>query len=259
MKRFFLGIDVGSASSKCAIMDHNAEIIEAIAIQHGTGTTGPERARAKVLEAARISIEDISCIVATGYGRYAEQCADLQKSEISCHAKGAHYLLPTVRTILDIGGQDVKAISIDQEGRVLDFFMNDKCAAGTGRFLEVMARVMETPLEDLGGLDLNSSHPEKVSSTCTVFAESEVISLLSKGAKKEDIIRGVHESIVSRSLGLLYRTNLEGDITLTGGVAQNSGVVRALEWALKRKVLLCEKPQLVGAIGAALFALEQGG
>lgn len=256
--RYYLGVDVGSASSKAVILNGNKEIIKTSVVQLGTGTSGPKQALDKLFSDTGLSIEDINVTVGTGYGRNSLAYADKQISEISCHAKGINYELKNVRTVLDIGGQDVKAISIDESGRVLNFYMNDKCAAGTGRFLEVMARILGVNVNELQNLDERAKNPVTVSSTCTVFAESEVISLLSQETKIEDIARGAHNSIIIRALALLYKTNMEADFTLTGGVAQNKGVIRALERALNKKIYVAKRPQLIGAIGAAIFAYEAG-
>lgn len=253
---YVLGIDIGSASSKAVILEDGVHIRASAVVQSGTGSSGPERVLEEVFERAGLSRQDISRVVATGYGRYHAQ-ADSQISEITCHAKGVHFLFPSARTVLDIGGQDAKAISINEKGRVLSFFMNEKCAAGTGRFLEVMSRILEVSLDEMGAHDALTKDPVTVSSTCTVFAESEVISLLSQGARKDDIIRGVHDSVVSRAAGLLYRTEMAPDFVFTGGVAKNAGVVRSLERELKHPVLVSEQAQLTGAIGAALLAWEQ--
>lgn len=253
---YVLGIDVGSASSKAVIMDEDAKIVKSAVIQSGTGTSGPSRVLTAIFEGTALTQSDMAKTVATGYGRYVFEGADRQVSEISCHAKGVHYIFPNARTILDIGGQDVKAIAIDEKGSVQDFYMNDKCAAGTGRFIEVMARILEIPLEDMAKWDEKSEHPVSVSSTCTVFAESEVISLLSQNKAKEDIIRGVHESVISRSIGLLMRTPMAEDFVMTGGSAKNRGVVEALKREIKKPVYVAENPQITGAIGAALYALK---
>lgn len=254
---YTLGIDIGSASSKAVILEDGKNVCASLVIQSGTGTSGPDRLLAELFQQTAISQKEIARTVVTGYGRYSLESADGQISEISCQAKGIHFLLPTARTILDIGGQDVKAISIGKKGNVLNFFMNDKCAAGTGRFIDTMAKVMEIDVTEMGHYDSLSTEPVTVSSTCTVFAESEVISLLSQRKAKKDIIRGVHRSVVSRALGLLYRTNMEEDFVLTGGVAQNNGVLRALEEELKKPVFITENPQITAAIGAALFAWNQ--
>lgn len=254
---FTMGIDVGSASSKAVILGDNGKLVATAVVQAGTGSSGPQRALDELFGSSGMHPEQMERTIATGYGRYAMDLADGEISEITCHAMGVHFLFPQARTILDIGGQDAKAISINGAGRVLGFFMNEKCAAGTGRFLEVMARILEVPLDQMGEWDARSEHPSVVSSTCTVFAESEVISQLSDGTRKEDIIRGVHNSVVSRASGLLYRTQMEPEVVLTGGVAKNTGVVAALERELGHQVLVSPYAQLTGAIGAALLAREQ--
>jgi predicted CoA-substrate-specific enzyme activase len=237
-------------------MDEKRNIVSSAVVQAGTGTSGPGRVLEAVTGETGLGREDMAAVVATGYGRYAVEFADKQVSEISCHAKGAHYLFPAARTVLDIGGQDAKAISLDASGRVLQFVMNDKCAAGTGRFLEVMARILEVSLDEMAGLDSLSTNPSVVSSTCTVFAESEVISQLSSGVRREDILRGVHNSVVSRASGLMHRVKMQPEYVLTGGVAKNGGVVAALERELKHPVLVSPYAQINGAIGAAMYALD---
>ncbi|ABK61888.1 MULTISPECIES: acyl-CoA dehydratase activase [Clostridium] len=254
---FTMGIDIGSASSKVVILKDGSDIIAAEVIQVGTGSSGPKRALEAALSKSGLKMEDMDKIVATGYGRFAIEEADKQISEISCHAKGIFFLVPTARTIIDIGGQDAKAIKLDKNGGVKQFFMNDKCAAGTGRFLDVMSRVLEVELGDMAEYDSRATEPASISSTCTVFAESEVISQLSKGVAKENIIAGVHQSVASKACGLAYRCGLEEDVVMCGGVAQNAGVVRAIEKELKKPVIVAPTPQVTGAIGAALFAYEE--
>lgn len=195
-------------------------------------------------------------MVVTGYGRFAFEGADKQISEISCHAKGIYHLIPTARTIIDIGGQDRKQSDWTAKVAIRQFFMNDKCAAGTGRFLEVMSRVLETTLDQMADLDAQATDTAPISSTCTVFAESEVISQLSNGVSRNNIIKGVHLSVASRACGLAYRGGLEKDVVMTGGVAQNAGVVRAVASVLKTDVIVAPNPQTTGALGAALFAYE---
>ena len=253
---YVMGIDIGSASSKAVILKDGQELVASAVVQAGTGTSGPDRVLKEIFQQSGLDRSDMAFITGTGYGRYSLEIADKQVSEISCHAKGIHFMLPNVRTILDIGGQDVKAIAIDENGNVNNFFMNDKCAAGTGRFLDVMARILEIDVSEMAEWDERSQTEVTVSSTCTVFAESEVISLLSQKQRKEDIIRGIHNSVISRAAGLLYRTAMEDDVAITGGVAKNAGVVRALERELKRPVYVSEKPQITGAVGAALFAWQ---
>ncbi len=252
-----LGLDVGSASSKVVILDENKNIVSSSVFQVGTGSSGPARALDEALGKLSLSLDDMEKIVATGYGRYAFERADKQISEISCHAKGIFHLIPTARTIIDIGGQDAKAIRLDGSGMVSQFFMNDKCAAGTGRFLEVMARVLEISIDELEEYDSKATEVVNVSSTCTVFAESEVISHLSNNVPKENIIAGIHASVASKACGLAYRTGLEDDIVMSGGVAQNAGVVRAISRELRRPVIVAPNPQIAGALGAALFAYDE--
>ena len=253
---YTMGIDVGSASSKVVILKDGKDVVAAEVVQVGTGSSGPKKAMESAFKASGLKQEDISFTVATGYGRFSLDNADKQMSEISCHAKGIYFLVPTARTIIDIGGQDAKAIRLDNNGGIKQFFMNDKCAAGTGRFIEVMARVLETTLDEMAGLDEQAEETAPISSTCTVFAESEVISQLSKGTSRNNIARGVHMSVASRACGLAYRGGLEKDVVFTGGVAKNAGVVRAVSSVLKTDVIVAPNPQTTGALGAALFAYE---
>jgi len=253
---YTMGIDVGSASSKVVILKDGKEIVAAEVVQVGTGSTGPQKALELAFESSGLKKEDIAFSVATGYGRFNFEGADKQVSEISCHAKGIYFLVPTARTIIDIGGQDAKAIRLDNNGGIKQFFMNDKCAAGTGRFLEVMTRVLETTLDELEVLDAQATEVAPVSSTCTVFAESEVISLLSNGVSRNNIIKGIHLSVASRACGLAYRGGVEKDVVMTGGVAKNGGVVRAVAGVLKTDVIVAPNPQTTGALGAALFAYD---
>lgn len=254
---YTMGIDVGSASSKVVILKDGKTIIAAEVIQVGTGSTGPKRALEQALLKSDLKLEDMAKIIATGYGRFVLEEAHKQISEISCHAKGIFFLVPTARIIIDIGGQDVKAIRLDNRGGVKQFFMNDKCAAGTGRFLDVMTRVLEVELSEMAEYDSRATKPATVSSTCTVFAESEVISQLSKGVAKENIIAGVHQSVASKACGLAYRCGIEEDVVMCGGVAQNEGVVRAISKEIKKPVIVAPNPQITGALGAALFAYQE--
>ena len=244
---YTMGVDIGSASSKAVILKDGKDVLAAEVVQVGTGSTGPKKAMEMAFEKSGVKEEEIDFIIATGYGRFSLEDADKQMSEISCHAK---------RTIIDIGGQDAKVIRLDNKGGIKQFFMNDKCAAGTGRFIEVMARVLETTLDEMATLDEQAEDTAPISSTCTVFAESEVISQLSKGTDRKSIARGVHMSVASRACGLAYRAGLEKDIVFTGGVAKNAGVVRAVSSVLKTDVIVAPNPQTTGALGAALFAYE---
>lgn len=257
MSIYTLGIDIGSTASKCVMLKDGQEIVAKSLISVGAGTSGPKRAIADVLESGGKTIEEMAFVLATGYGRNSlDEIADHQMSELSCHAKGAYFLFPDVHTVIDIGGQDVKILQIDN-GVMTNFVMNDKCAAGTGRFLDVMARVLEVKVEDLGMLSAQSTKRIPISSTCTVFAESEVISQLAQAANKCDIINGIHYSVASRVAGLSHRVGSRELIVMTGGVAKNSGVVKALQEALGKPIHTSELTQYNGALGAALFAYQR--
>lgn len=256
-KIYTLGIDIGSTASKCVILADGKDIISKSLISVGAGTSGPQRAISQVLESCGMKKEDMSYILATGYGRNSMlELADQQMSELSCHAKGAYFLFPQVHTVIDIGGQDVKVLQIEN-GIMTNFVMNDKCAAGTGRFLDVMARVLEVKVEDLGALAAKSTKTVAISSTCTVFAESEVISQLAQDTDKCDIINGIHHSVASRVAGLAHRIGVRDQVVMTGGVAQNTGVVKALEGELGHTIHTSPLTQYNGALGAALFAYQK--
>lgn len=253
---YTLGIDIGSSSSKAVIMKDGKEVVSSAVIQVGTGTSGPDRVMGEVFKNIDLTPEDIRFTVATGYGRFSVEKADKQISEISCHAKGIYFLHPEARTIIDIGGQDAKAIRLDAKGNIGQFVMNDKCAAGTGRFVDVMSRVLEIPLSEMGNVHFKATESAFVSSTCTVFAESEVISLLSQGVSRENIVAGVHQSVASKACSLVYRVGVNDDIVMCGGVAQNPGAVDAIRKQLNKPVIVAQNPQVTGALGAALFAYE---
>ena len=257
MSIYTLGIDVGSTASKCIILKDGKDIISKSLIDVGAGTSGPARAIEAVLAGACMSKEEMTYTLATGYGRNSlEGIAQAQMSELSCHAKGAAFLFPDVRTVIDIGGQDAKVLHIEN-GAMVNFQMNDKCAAGTGRFMDVMARVLEVEVNDLGELGSQSTKRVAISSTCTVFAESEVISQLSMGTDKRDIINGIHHSVANRVVGLVHRIGVQDRVVMTGGVAQNKGIVAALEEGLGHEVCTSPLTQYVGALGAALFAYQK--
>ena len=251
---YFAGVDIGSTMTKVVIMDE--EVIASI-----IGPTGAEHRRLayrvmeEALERANLSFDEVSYIVATGYGRINVPFADKQITEISCHAKGVSSLFPTVRVAIDIGGQDAKGIKIS-DGRVIDFVMNDKCAAGTGRFLEVIAEALGLKLEELGEISMKATSKVNISSTCTVFAEQEVVSRIADGAGIEDIVAGIHEAIASRVYRMAERLKIERDVVITGGVAKNIGVVKAMQEYLGFPALVPEEPLLTGARGAALLGKE---
>jgi predicted CoA-substrate-specific enzyme activase len=252
---YFAGIDIGSTMTKAVIVDESSVVSSVI------GPTGPEhrklayRVMEDVLGQAGLAFEDLAFVVATGYGRINVPFADKQVTEITCHAKGIHRLLPTVRTVVDIGGQDCKGIKI-LGGRVAGFVMNDKCAAGTGRFLEVMADLLGVPLARLGELSLSAQRPAEISNTCAVFAEQEVTGRLADGETLPDLIAGIHEAVAVRIYALVSKLKIEPDVALTGGGAKNSGLVKALAAKFSFPVLVPPEPLLTGALGAALVGEE---
>ncbi|MDP2854841.1 MAG: acyl-CoA dehydratase activase [Smithellaceae bacterium] len=252
----FLGIDIGSSSSKAVIINAQLKILGKAVFNTGAGTQGPEKAVGAAFREAGISGEKIKFSVVTGYGRMTYDKADKQITEITCHARGAAHMIPSARTVIDIGGQDAKVIRLDKDGKVENFVMNEKCAAGTGRFLEVMARILDCSIGNLSSLSENASEEIIISNTCTVFAESEVISQLSSGAKRENVAQGAHKAVAKRVAGLGSRIGLAPDVVMTGGVALNKGVVAALEKETGQKITVVENPQIIGAIGAALYAWE---
>jgi (R)-2-hydroxyacyl-CoA dehydratese activating ATPase len=252
------GIDIGSITAKAAIM-HDDELLGTRVIFTGYNSEAAgRRVFEELLGELKLTAAEIDRIVATGYGRKSLTIADKALTEIMCHAAGAHYLDPSVRSLIDIGGQDSKAVVMDENGRVTNFTMNDKCAAGTGRFLEVMARALEADLDEFGTLSLKAERPAQISSLCTVFAESEVISLIAKGETRENIIAGIHAAIASRVWAMANRIGVTAPVMMTGGVARNIGVVRALEKAIGMPVVVSPHAQVNGAIGAACLAGEQG-
>lgn len=251
---YFAGVDIGSTMTKVVIM---SDRIEASLI----GPTGPEhrklanRVMEEALGKARLTFEDLTYIVATGYGRINVPFADRQITEITCHAKGLHSLLPTVKTVVDVGGQDSKGIKI-QNGKVMNFVMNDKCAAGTGRFLEIIADSLGVPLEKIGEISLAAERIAAVSSTCTVFAEQEVISRLASGEPIANLIAGIHDAVATRISSMVKKLNVEPDIAVTGGGAKNIGLVRALESKFGCPLLVPPEPLITGALGAALMGKD---
>ncbi len=254
---FTLGVDIGSTTSKCAVLEDGASLTVTSIAVGGMGTRGPQEALDAVLAQAGLTLNDIASVVATGYGRARCPWTELQASELTCHALGAHMVFPGVRTVIDIGGQDAKVIALNGQGRMKSFLMNDKCAAGTGRFLDVMASVLQIPVEELGRRALRSEHPSAVSSTCTVFAESEVISQLANGVDLDDLAAGICASVAARTAALAKRLGVVPPLCMSGGVARNAGVRAALESALGAPVLTSELAQLLGAVGAALYAYRK--
>jgi len=285
-----MGVDIGSSTSKCVIMRFGADIVSSAAMpysedtapsaktnstadtgsairthsdadivssavcQGGTGTGGTDRAVETALNSIGLSMDSITFTVATGYGRNSFEPAGKTYSELSCHALGAVHLCPDVRTVIDIGGQDCKAMQLTENGKLDGFVMNDKCAAGTGRFLEVMARILDVELNEFGDLSSRAESVIDITSTCTVFAESEVISQLAKGADRCSLIAGIHRSVAVKASSIAKRLKIANPVFFTGGVSQNKGVVAALSKELGTVVKTDPHAQLAGAIGAALLA-----
>ena len=256
-KGYFAGIDSGSTSTDVVILDKNQRIIAGIILPTGAGAAlGAERALEQALKEAGLVREDIDAMVTTGYGRTAISDGDKSITEITCHARGAHYLDPSVRTVIDIGGQDSKVIRLDENGAVVNFVMNDKCAAGTGRFLEMMARTLEMNLDDMAQKGLHFKEDITISSMCTVFAESEVVSLIAQNKDTDDIVHGLNKAVAAKTAALAKRVKGEEAYMMTGGVSKNQGLVKTLEEKLGTKLIISEKAQLCGALGAALFAAD---
>lgn len=256
-KGYFAGIDSGSTSTDVVILNKEKEIVTGIILPTGAGAAiGAERALEEALKDANLQREDIDALVTTGYGRTAIQDGDRSITEITCHARGAHYLNPEVRTVVDIGGQDSKVIRLDETGAVVNFVMNDKCAAGTGRFLEMMARTMEMSLDQMSVTGLHYDEDITISSMCTVFAESEVVSLIAQNKKTDDIVHGLNKAVAAKTASLVKRVGGEEKYMMTGGVSKNQGLVHTLEEKLDTQLVISDKAQLCGALGAALFAAD---
>lgn len=253
------GCDIGSTTGKAVVINDQAVVSAFIT----PSTTKPaETARAAMDEALRLaglsSIEDLTYVVGTGYGRLKVPFANENVSEITCHARGAHWMNPSVRTVVDIGGQDCKVMSIDERGRVMEFAMNDRCAAGTGRFFEAMARVLGCGLDGISSLENQGENPATISSQCSVFAESEVVTLINEGVGLADIISGINNSVANRLYSMVRRIGLVKELVLTGGCSKNEGLAKALEKKLGVTVtMLPQDPQIAGAVGAALIASEK--
>jgi len=256
---WFAGVDVGSISAESVIVDEEGRVVgQAIGATGADSAAAAGRTFAEALEQAGLEPSQIGRVVSTGYGRERVSFAHDKITEITCHGRGALHLFPEARTVIDIGGQDSKAIRVDERGRVMSFQMNDKCAAGTGRFLEVMARALEVDLIEMGPLALESKNRVSVSSVCTVFAESEVVGLIHQGVDKRDIIRGIHAAIADRTRSLVGRVGITPELVMSGGVAKNPGVVAELEERIGCRLRLPPEPQIVGALGAAVIAAERG-
>lgn len=251
------GVDVGSTQTKAVLIDENENIVGRSLTDTGANVIeAAQHAFEVAMEDAGVEEEEVEYVVGTGYGRYKVTFGNTQVTEISCHGRGAVHMFPNTRTVIDMGGQDTKAIRVEPSGEIDEFCMNDKCAAGTGRFLGAASAALEIPLPDLGPMALTAERAVKISTTCTVFAESEILSWLGRGRKVEEILLGVHQSIASRSVGLLRRVGIEPEITFTGGVAKNTGMIATLEALIGHKLNVSPDSHYMGALGAALFGFD---
>ncbi len=253
------GCDIGSLTAKAVIMENGKVLSDAVIRAKTRPAESANEVMQMALDKAKLTKDDIGYIVGTGYGREHIPFVDQVESEISCHAKGARQTMPSVRMIIDIGGQDAKATRMDDDGNVARYIYNDKCASGTGRFLEVMAEALEVPLEELGSLSAQSTEKLSISNQCVIFAETEVVSLVNEGKEIPDILNALHHSLAKRVASLARSIEVKTDVVMTGGVAKNSGVFNALSEALgiELKALNGVDPQLMGALGAALYAEEK--
>lgn len=256
--QYAAGVDIGSTQTKAVLMDAARAIVARTVIPTGAHVVrAGRRALEAVVAEAGVKAEEVRCVIGTGYGRYKVEAGDAQVTEISCHARGAQFIFPGTRTVIDMGGQDTKAIRTGPDGSVLDFCMNDKCAAGTGRFLAAAADVVGLSLEEIGEVSLRGTKPIRLTSVCTVFVESDIMNYLAQRKSVEDILAGVHQAIASRTIGLVRRVGVEEEVTFTGGVARNIGMVRSLEDKLGTKLNVGPESHFMGALGAALFAVDR--
>ena len=256
--KYVAGVDVGSTQTKAVIVDENRNIVGRALLDMETSmVTVAEDAFRAALDNAGAAESDVVWVAGTGYGRYKITFGKEQITEISCHARGAVTLFPLTRTVIDIGGQDTKAIRVGPDGKVEDFTMNDKCAAGTGRFLGAASYALEMPLSELGPLALKSTNPVRITTICTAFAESEIISHLAKGILPEDVLMGVHQAITSRCVSLARRVGIEPEVTFTGGVSRNQAMVKLLEAQLGMPINVSQDAHFCGALGAALFSHDR--
>lgn len=252
------GCDVGSLTAEAVIMEDNCIMAYEIIRVRPRPEQSASDVMNKTLEKVGFTLEDVDYCVSTGYGRDRIPFARRNVSEISCHGRGAQWLIPSIRTVVDVGGQDCKVISVDEKGRVLDFVMNEKCAAGTGRFLEIMAKTLGLTIEELGPVSLKSENPVDITSQCSVFTEFETMVLINEGKKIEDIAAGINQAMARRVFALVNRIQVREDIGITGGVAKNVAVVKNLEEIIGLKsVEFPQDPQIMGALGAALFAKDK--
>ncbi len=257
MSIYTAGIDIGSTTSKCVILKDGKEIIAQSLCIGGMGTDGPETATSELWASSGLSKDDMSYTIVTGYGRMKYEGADAELSELSCHAMGGSFVFDGLRTIIDIGGQDAKVICLDEQGRMSNFLMNDKCAAGTGRFLEVMANILKMDIAELSDCAKKSTEPASISSTCTVFAESEVISQLANGVQRPDLVAGICESVATRVGALARRASVKEKVCMSGGVAANEALREMLGQRLGVNIEYDPRAQFFGAIGAACYGYKK--
>ncbi len=251
------GIDIGSRASKAVVLKDGKILSSYIGDTGAESVVTSKTTMAKTLEGTGLKVEELDYVVATGYGRVLVPFANENVSEISCHARGINYYFPEVRTILDMGGQDCKAISVDAEGKVTNFVMNDKCAGGTGRFLEMISDVLNLPLQEIGDRSLQSKSAIPFNTICAVFARTEAVGYLRKGVAKEDILSGLHEAISVRCLNLLKKVSIQPNFSISGGIAKNKGMVAKIREKVGLEPCLAPDPQLAGCLGAAIFAQER--
>ena len=254
---YTLGVDIGSTTSKAVILEGGENIVASSIVIATVGTAGVEEAVKNVLNFSKLELNDIKVVVATGYGRMNYDVADYKVSELTCHALCVHKEFPNVRTVIDIGGQDAKVISLAVNGKMTNFVMNDKCAAGTGRFLDVMANILNLDIQDLEVEALKSDNPANISSTCTVFAESEFISQLATGRNIPDLVAGICKSVAVRVAALAKRVGIVEEVCMSGGVAKNSGVRNAMSKELGVDIVFSKDAQLMGALGAAIYGFKK--
>lgn len=252
---YFLGIDIGSTTSKAVLVNEQGKLLKKALVVAGTGTDGPNLVYKEILEG--IDQEELMYIVATGYGRNLFKDANTELSELSCHAKGVAQVFDDVKVVIDIGGQDAKVLKLAENGRLDKFIMNDKCAAGTGRFLDVMSNILHVNIDDMGAKAMEAKEIVKISSTCTVFAESEVISQLANGVEIPDLIAGICQSITQRVSSLAKRIGIEPKVCMTGGVARNVAIRKYMGEALNQEIVFSPLSQYMGAYGAAVYAIEK--
>ena len=254
------GIDMGARATKAVVVDDGRPVAEAVADTGSDPIAAAQHVLATVLSRAGIKESDLRCVVATGYGRRGLPFASTTVTEITCQARGVRHVAPEARGILDVGGQDTKAMALDEEGRIRDFLLNDRCAAGTGRFLEVMAGALGLDPDEAGRLALTADRPVAIASTCTVFAESEIVSLRAQGHRREAILAGVHAAVAARLKGMAQRIVMESPVVFTGGVARYPAAVEAVRAALREvglEVIVPPSPQTTGALGAALVGMDR--